>query len=87
MTNDDHNARVRIHRVATQISSMLLALAVGGFVAIVTVLVFATVFQPYKEMMPVAFVVATVVGSVCGLGLRRLMLALPGTNTRDDEQA
>ena len=60
--------------IGKRISALLMALVVGGFVAIVTVLFFANVFQPYKEMMPVAFICAAILGSVCGLGLRRSML-------------
>jgi len=70
--NDDIDPRPP--SIATRVSVLLMALVVGGFVAIAIVLVFATVFQPYKEMMPVAFICAAILGSVCGLGLRRSML-------------
>ena len=81
MNDDTQN---RTPNIGTQVSAIFLALIVGGFVAIVTVLVFANLFQPYKEMMPVAFVCAAILGSVCGLGLRRSMFASHETD-HDDE--
>jgi len=81
MNDDTQN---RASNIGTQVGAMFLALVVGGIVAIVTVLVFANLFQPYKEMMPVAFVCGAILGSVCGLGLRRSMLASYETK-HDDE--
>ena len=85
MTTYHNNRDSGVNGVVAQILTLILALVIGGFVAIGTVWVFAILFQPFKEMIPVAFFFAAFAGSAIGLGLRRTILALLRRNTRHEE--
>ncbi|QDT38617.1 hypothetical protein [Stratiformator vulcanicus] len=72
--NDDDGTQFRGPTIGTQVFSIFIAMIVGVFVAIVTILFFEMLFRTNKEAMLVALVFAVILGSGYGLRLRRVAL-------------
>jgi hypothetical protein len=77
--NDDCS---RVDGILLPILTLAFAVLVGVGAAIGTVIVIADLFPTNKDMIPVAFVCAAVIGSALGLGLRRKILSSLRTRAR-----
>ena len=79
----ESESRVFGPKAGNQFLAFVYAMVVGGFVAISTVVLLATAFRPYKELMPIAFICAAILSSLCGIAARRSLL-IPNEK-QDDE--